>query len=66
MPEKMQMQATSVDEAADALSALLEQVTALNKNFSLVYEDINQWKRQEQEYTAQEEEKFDARDSFPA
>ena len=44
LSDRMQVQATTADTAAKTLAALLEQVTALNKNFSSIQGDTNRWK----------------------
>ena len=61
----MQVQATTADTTAETLVALLEQVNALNKNISSIQGDVNRCKEQEQQFAAEEEEMYDAEDSFP-
>ena len=56
LSNRMQVQATTVDTAAETLVALLEQVTSLNKNISSIQGDVNRWKEQEQQFAAEEEE----------
>ena len=55
----------AADTTAETLAALLEQVTALNKNISSVQGDVNRWTEQEQQFAAEEEEMYDVEDSFP-
>ena len=44
LSERMEVQVKAADTTAETLAALLEQVTALNKNFSSIQGDTNRWK----------------------
>ena len=47
LSERMEVQVKATDTTVETLAALLEQVTALNKNISSVQGDVNRWKEQE-------------------
>ena len=59
----MEVHVKAADTTAETLAALQEEVTALNKNISSIQGDVNRW--QEQQFADEEEEMYDAEDSFP-
>ena len=66
LSDRLQVQGTTTDIAAATLAALLEKVTALNKNISSIQGHVNRWKEQEQQFAAEDEEMDNIEDAFPA
>ena len=48
LSERLQVQAKTADTTAETLAPLLEQISALNKNISLIQGEFNRWKEQKQ------------------